>query len=118
MNLYVESNLSASDRRILINKRVGNSWIKIKTSLNDTIVRSFLKCGIFIKSDMSEDNVNKICGLEGCKMSATENKFHLEDNEESDDSRVESDNHGRNILRLFDTLPNFLFTTSETKRGY
>ena len=23
-----------------------------------------------------------------------------------------------NILRLFDTLPNFLFTTSETKRDY
>ena len=27
-------------------------------------------------------------------------------------------NHGHNILRLFDTLPNFLFTTSETKRDY
>ena len=24
-------------------------------------------------------------------------------------------NHGHNILRLFDTLPDFLFTTSETK---
>ena len=27
-------------------------------------------------------------------------------------------NHGHNILKLFDTLPNFLFTTSETKRDY
>ena len=27
-------------------------------------------------------------------------------------------NHGHNILRLFDTLPNFLFTTSEIKRDY
>ena len=27
-------------------------------------------------------------------------------------------NHGHNILRLFDNLPNFLFTISETKRGY
>ena len=27
-------------------------------------------------------------------------------------------NHAHNILRLFDTLPNFLFTTSETKRDY
>ena len=27
-------------------------------------------------------------------------------------------NHGHNILRLFETLPNFLFTTSETKRDY
>ena len=25
-------------------------------------------------------------------------------------------NHGHNILTLFDTLPNFLFITSETKR--
>ena len=29
-----------------------------------------------------------------------------------------ADTHGHNILRLFDTLPNFLFTISETKGGY
>ena len=29
-----------------------------------------------------------------------------------------ADNHGHNILRLFDVLPNFLFTTSETKCDY
>ena len=27
-------------------------------------------------------------------------------------------NHRHNILRLFDVLPNFPFTTSETKRDY
>ena len=27
-------------------------------------------------------------------------------------------NHGNNILRLFDTLPNFIFITRETKRDY
>ena len=27
-------------------------------------------------------------------------------------------NLGHNILRLFNILPNFLFTTSETKRDY
>ena len=27
-------------------------------------------------------------------------------------------NHGHNILRLFDILPNVPFTTSETKRDY
>ena len=26
-------------------------------------------------------------------------------------------NHGHNILRMFDVLPNFLFTTSEMKLG-
>ena len=28
-----------------------------------------------------------------------------------------ADNHGHNILRLFDTSPNFLFTTSDMKRS-
>ena len=28
------------------------------------------------------------------------------------------DNDGHNILRVFDTLPIFCFTTSETKRDY
>ena len=27
-------------------------------------------------------------------------------------------NHGHNILIFFDTLPNFLYTTSKTKRDY
>ena len=27
-------------------------------------------------------------------------------------------NDGHNSLRLFDTIPNLLFTTSETKRDY
>ena len=31
---------------------------------------------------------------------------------------VEIYNPGLNILRLFDVLPNFLFTTSETMRDY
>ena len=29
-----------------------------------------------------------------------------------------ADNHFRNILRLFDVLPNFAFTTSETMGDY
>ena len=28
------------------------------------------------------------------------------------------DNHGHNIMRIFDVLPNFPFTTSETKLDY
>ena len=29
----------------------------------------------------------------------------------------DDDNHGHNILRIFDILPNFQFTLSETKSG-
>ena len=31
---------------------------------------------------------------------------------------IGADNHGHNILRIFVTLPNFLFTISATKRDY
>ena len=31
---------------------------------------------------------------------------------------INSYNHGHNLLKFFDTLPNFLFTTRETKRDY
>ena len=32
--------------------------------------------------------------------------------------QIFADNHFYNILRLFDVLPNFPFTTSETKHDY
>ena len=32
------------------------------------------------------------------------------------DIKIIADNHGHNIFRIFDVLPNFPFTTSETKR--
>ena len=36
----------------------------------------------------------------------------------ADEPKEFSYNDGQNILRLFDTIPNFLFTTSEAKRDY
>ena len=34
------------------------------------------------------------------------------------DGGSQSQYHGHNIMRIFDVLPNFPFTTSETKPGY
>jgi len=85
MILYVESKLTASDRRVLITKWVGNAWSRIKTSLKDTIVRSFLKCGISNKLDKSEDHLVSICGLEGYEMPEPEREFHLQSDDESED---------------------------------
>lgn len=70
MNLYGESKLSASDRGVLIIKWVGNSWKNIKTPLKDTIMRSFLKCGIFNKLDRSKGHLINIRGLEYYKILA------------------------------------------------
>ena len=68
MDLYVQGKLSASERRILITQWVGNSWTKIKTSLKDTIVRSFVKCGISNNIDGSENHLVNIRGLEDYPM--------------------------------------------------
>ena len=51
MNLYVESKLPASDKRVFISALVGNSWSKIKIPLKDFIGDSFLKCEISNKLD-------------------------------------------------------------------
>ena len=64
MNFYFESKLSISDRRVLNAKRDWNFWSKIKTSLKDTIVCSFLICGIFKKLDMSDDHLIDIRSLQ------------------------------------------------------
>ena len=55
MNLYVESKLQASDWRVPITK-----WGKIKTSLKDTIMRSFVKYWKSNKLDRSEDHLINI----------------------------------------------------------
>ena len=69
MNLYIESRLSASYRRVLITKWVENSCALI------------FKMRESNKLDRSEDD-----------MSATEKEFHLLSDEESDDSSsVESE---------------------------
>ena len=68
-----------------ITKWVGNAWSRIKTSLKDTIVRSFLKCGISNKLDKSEDHLVSIRGLEGYEMPEPEREFHLQSDDESED---------------------------------
>lgn len=57
---------------VYITEWVKNSWSKIKISFKDTIVRSVLKCKISNELDRSEDHPINICGLEDCKMSASE----------------------------------------------
>ena len=39
-------------------------------------------------------------------------------NEDKKYKRKFENNEGHNILRVFDTIPKFLFTTGETKRNY
>ena len=80
MNLYIESRLSASYRRVLITKWVENSCALI------------FKMRESNKLDRSEDDLVNIRDPEYYDMSATEKEFHLLSDEESDDSSsVESE---------------------------
>ena len=54
LELYVEGKLSASQRRILITKWVGEAWKKI-SGMKESIVRSFKKCGLPVALDGSEN---------------------------------------------------------------
>jgi hypothetical protein len=55
---------SASQRRILITKWVGQAWRELHQDKSETIIRSFKKCGISTAPDGSEDDQINIRGLE------------------------------------------------------
>ena len=86
MNLYVESKLSASDKRFLITKLVGNSWSKINMSLKDFIGDSFLICGISNELDRSKYHLINIRSFEENEMSAPEKEFNFLSDEQNDAS--------------------------------
>ena len=61
--LFVSGKLTADDRRILFTKWVGQPWQKTSCRLKDTVVRSFVKCGIALPISGSRDTEINIVGL-------------------------------------------------------
>ena len=47
---YTEGKISASEKRVLVTKRVGIAWTKVGSN-RDMVVRSFTKCGISLSLD-------------------------------------------------------------------
>ena len=88
LDRYVEGKLTASERRVLTTKWVGNAWEKLYEN-KDMIIRSFVKCGITSNVDGSEDDQVNIRGLEGYKMPLPEEEFHLETSSEEDDDDMQ-----------------------------
>ena len=86
LQLYTEGKLTASDRRILTTKCVGDAWSGIKEE-KEMNIRSFVKCDLCNKLDSSEDHMVNIQGIEGYVMPKPENEFHLD----SDSSESEYD---------------------------
>ena len=59
---YVEGKMSASERRVLMTKWVGEAWSKVG-KMKDSIIRSFKKCGLSVALDGSEDDQVNIEGI-------------------------------------------------------
>ena len=55
--------VSAGDRRVLFTKWVGKAWHEISRRLKDTVIRSFVKCGIALPISGSRNSEINIDGL-------------------------------------------------------
>ena len=63
VNVYLQGQINASQRRILLATWIGQAWEEV-ASRKDMIRHSFKKCGISVAIDGSEDNDINIEGLE------------------------------------------------------
>ena len=61
--LFMSEKVSAGDRRVLFTKWVGTAWQEISCRLKDTVIRSFVKCGIALPIHGSRDTELNIDGL-------------------------------------------------------
>ena len=62
LDLYVHGKFTASERRVLLSKWIGEAWEKVCTK-PELITRGFRKCRISIAVDGSEDEVIKLMAL-------------------------------------------------------
>lgn len=60
--------LSAGDLRLLFTKWVGTEWQETFRRLKDTVIRSFVKCGIALPISGSRDSKFNIDGLPKYRM--------------------------------------------------
>lgn len=91
---YINGKISASDRRILFTKWVGQSWEDLSAN-QQMITRSFEKCGISVPIDGSNDSAINISGLENYTVDSVtsddETELHSDPFEslESDEEDIE-----------------------------
>ena len=85
LELYVEGKLSASQRIILITKWVGQAW-KTITGMKQSIIRSFIKCGLSVALNGFENVQVSIDGIPNYEMPQRflEEESKLLDNDEDE----------------------------------
>ena len=79
--------VTAGDRRVLFTKWVGTAWQETSRRLKDTVIRSFVKCGISLPISGSRNSEIKIDGLSDYRMGESadieEIEFFSDSEEES-----------------------------------
>jgi len=63
INDYLHGNFTASERRILLTKWIGQVWEQVAAN-KDMVIRGFKKCAVSVTIDGSEDNEIHIKDLE------------------------------------------------------
>lgn len=77
---YVHGKITASARRVLFTKWVGQAWEDISAK-KDTIIRSFKKCGISVAIDGSEDSEINIFGIDDYEVGESESEEEATDDD-------------------------------------
>ena len=85
--LFMSGKVTAGDRRVLFTKWVRRAWQEISRPLKDTVIRSFVKCGIALPISGSRDSEINIDGLPDYRMGESadveEIEFFSDSEEES-----------------------------------
>ena len=84
---FMTGKVTAGDRRVLFTKWVGTAWQETSRRLKDTVIRSFVKCGISLPISGSRDSEINIDGLPDYRMGESadieEIEFFSDSEEES-----------------------------------
>ena len=79
--------VTVGDRRVLFTKWVGTAWQETSRRLKDTVIRSFVKCGISLPISGSRDSEINVDGLPDYRMGESadieEIEFFTDSDEES-----------------------------------
>ena len=100
LHQYVSGKISASERRILFTKWVGQSWEEISAN-KAMIVRSFEKCGISVPIDGTNDSAINISGLDNYVVS---NSSEDEDDGDPFESEGDDESSGSNDSQSIDSF--------------
>ena len=84
---FMTGKVTAGDRRVLFTEWVGTAWQETSRRLKDTVIRSFVKCGISLPISGSRDSEINIDGLPDYRMGESadieEIEFFTDSDEES-----------------------------------